>query len=93
MRSNQWYVLGFVFLILSFIFIWQDSMLSSPCHKATLDLFEQKLEAKETFTTEENSLFFTCTTLQEIYDPFIYFTGLMWIGFWICGWLERRAKH
>jgi len=80
MRSNQWYVLGLAFFILMIWFIYQDLLYNC------LTFAEQMVEPLNRGDIYE------CVN-SEIFDPFIYFFGVMWFVCWINGWLEKRAKH
>lgn len=79
MRSNQWYVLGFAFLILMNWFIYQD------VHYNCLKLDKATAEKIDRLDIYE------CVN-SEIYDPFIWLFGVLWIVCWINGWIENRSK-
>lgn len=78
MRSNQWYVLGFAFLILMIWFIKID--LTFNCNM--FSVADENLDKADMW----------CVVNSEIYDPFIYLFAVLWIVCWINAWLEHHSK-
>ena len=76
MKSNQWYVLGFAFLILMILFINID--LTFNCNMFSVT--DENLDKADIW----------CIVNGEIYDPFIYLFAVLWIVCWINAWLEHR---
>ena len=90
MRANQWFVIGFAFLLLGMYFGIQDMNYERICGIGGAG-----------HTLEEGSKTLTRGDLwcinTEIYDPFIYLFFMMWIVCWVNGilewWAERKKKQ
>ena len=82
MRKNQWFVLGFAFLLLMNWFIIIDNGFNC----INISDIEKPLGEGDIWE---------CVN-SEIYDPFIYIFAVLWIVCWINGgleyWAEKRRK-
>jgi len=75
MNRKQWFVLAFGFLVMQIIFISMDSMSPLSCG----------MEGKPLDTGDV-----WCVINAEMFDPFIWLTGFLWIIFVIIGFLEPK---
>ncbi len=88
MRSSQWFIIGFAFILLGGFFISEDFGYRAVCgvagfHSEDLDL------GKTPEPLVEGDLWCINT---EIYDPFIWLLNPLGIVFIICGWIELVAE-
>lgn len=77
MNRKQWFVLAVGFMVIQNIFIFMDS--TSP--------FSCGIEGKPLTTTDV-----WCVINAEMFDPFIWLTGFLWVLFFILGFLEKKKE-
>jgi len=76
MNRKQWYALAIAFFVLMIFFIYLDSIYY--CDVFSIE--EETLSKADIF----------CVVNGEIYDPFIWLFGVLWIVFLICTWLQPK---
>lgn len=79
-NSETLTTLAFMFLIIGMIFIAKDAWETNNC-KTLLSTQDSQLDRSDIY----------CLINSEIYDPFIYFVSLMWIGLLVSNFLINRA--
>jgi len=96
MRKSQWFVLGFAFLLLMNWFIHQDLTYERLCGVAGAPLEQYTAEKWLEKGSEPVSRVELWCINTEIFDPFIYLFGVLWIVCWINGglewWVDRKKK-
>ena len=92
MRKSQWFILGFAFLVLMNLFLYQDMSYERSCGVAGAPPTHYTTEEWLEKGSEPVSRVELWCINTEIFDPFIYLFGVMWIACWINGWLEHRAE-
>ena len=76
MNRKQWYALAIAFWVLMILFISID--LKYNCDMFSVD--DNVLSKYDVW----------CVVNGEIYDPFIWLFGVLWITFLICAWLQPK---
>ena len=84
MRTSQWFILGFAFLLLTTSFISKDYSYEAACggYMGRPEYRDRPLLRPELWCIN-----------TEILDPFIYLFAVMWVVCWINGGLEWWAER